>query len=238
MKQRLLALVLAAGCVVLGIIAFLVHVGQDRTPPKITIEEAEVTYAEGDDYGALLEGVSAKDNKDGDITDKVFIDKIVQTSEDTATVYYGVIDSSKNVGTAKRKVAYQAGDGTSEDSSGDTASEEGENPEENSADEGVDPAVQAAEANVAALNLQPDGERPVMALTAEGASIKAGETFDPISVVAGAIDDKDSIETLYQHIHAEGEYNTQAPGAYEIRYYVSDSDGNTSDPHIFTLTVE
>ena len=77
-----------------------------------------------------------------------------------------------------------------------------------------------------------------MALVTESVKIRAGDTFDPISLVWGVVDDKDGADILYQHIHAEGEYNTQAPGTYEIRYYVSDSDGNTSDPQIITLTVE
>lgn len=238
MKQRVITMGLIVGCAVLLVVNFLTNIRRDKEPPVITVEEKEITYTEGDDYSELLEGVSAKDNADGDITDEIFIEKIVPISDEEAVVYYGVLDKSNNVGTATRKVTYHAGDGSSDEA--DVT--EDDNPEENQGDAEanpeVDPAVQAAEEATQALNLQPDGARPVMALTAESTTIKVGEAFDPISVVAGAVDDKDSVETLYQHIHAEGEYNTQAPGAYQIRYYVSDSEGNTSDPHIFTLVVE
>lgn len=235
MKQRVLTIGLMAGCVILLLISFMVYAGSDRKAPVITIEDGDVTYTEGDDYTELLEGVTAEDNSDGDITDKIFIEKIIPLSEEEAIVCYGVLDTSNNVGKATRTVAYHAGDIALDE---DEEEDEDDVQDEDSAEEDVDPAVLEAEANVAALNLQPDGARPVMALTAESVAIKAGETFDPVSVVAGAVDDADSVETLYQHIHAEGEYNTEVPGTYQIQYYVSDSDGNTSDPHIFTLVVE
>ena len=50
MRQRLLVLVLAAGCIALGVIAFFVRIGQDRTPPEITLKKEEITYTEGEDY--------------------------------------------------------------------------------------------------------------------------------------------------------------------------------------------
>ena len=54
-------------------------------------------------------------------------------------------------------------------------------------------------------------------------TIKAGEAFDPLSVVRDAVDDKDDKNTLYQHIHTDGTYDVRTPGSYEIRYYVTDS---------------
>ncbi|NSI90214.1 immunoglobulin-like domain-containing protein [[Clostridium] scindens] len=238
MKQRVITIGLIIGCAVLLLANFLMNMGRDEEAPVIKIEDKKITYTEGDDYAALLEGVSATDNADGDITDKVFVEKIIPSKNGEAVVYYGVLDMSNNVGTATRKVTYHAGDGSSDET--DEAKEDGQEDSQEAAGEnqGTDPAVQAAETATAALNLQPDGARPVMALTSESTTIKVGEGFDPISVVAGAVDDKDSVETLYQHIHAEGEYNTQAPGSYQIHYYVSDSEGNTSDPHVFTLIVE
>lgn len=234
MKQRVITFGLIVGCAVLLLVNFLMNIGRDEEAPVIKVEDKEITYTEGGDYADLLEGVSATDNSDGDITDQIFIEKIIPLGNDEAVVYYGVLDKSNNVGTATRKVAYQAGDGSVDET--DVTAED--NQEGDGENQDVDPAVQAAEAATAALNLQPDGVRPVMALNAESATIKVGEGFDPIGVVAGAVDDKDSVEMLYQHIHAEGEYNTQVPGSYQIRYYVSDSEGNTSDPHIFTLIVE
>lgn len=228
MKQRMITLALAAGCIVLGVIAFFIHTGRDREAPEIKIEKEDITYTEGDDHEVLLKGVSAKDNKDGDLTKEVFIDKIVPIKDNQAIVCYGVMDSSRNVATASRKVHYIAKEAGAMEGDGGELEAAKEEP----------PAETPAEETPAEENLQPNGANPVMALTANEVTIRAGETFDPLSVVRGAADDVDDVNTLYQHIHAEGEYNTGVPGTYEIRYYVSDSDGNTSEPHIFTLTVE
>ncbi len=77
-----------------------------------------------------------------------------------------------------------------------------------------------------------------MALTTNQITVPVRGEFDPVSVVQGAVDDKDSFEMLYQNIHVDGDYDLKVPGVYELRFYVTDSDGNASDPHILTLTVE
>lgn len=227
MKQRVITLGLAGGCIVLMIIAFIVNAGRDDEAPEITVEKGEVTYTEGDSYEALLDGVSAEDDSDGDLSDKVFVDKIVQTGENSAVVYYGVMDSHNNVGTAKKKIAYRTSEsdeaGVEEDQT-DQADPAGENP--------------ASQDIVPQETLQPDGVRPVMALVADTMTIGVGGEFDLIGVVRDIVDDKDDRDTLYQRISAEGAYDVNTPGSYDIRYYVIDTDGNTSDPHVFTLVVQ
>lgn len=227
MKQRVITLGLAGGCIVLMIIAFIVNAGRDDEAPEITVEKGEVTYTEGDSYEALLDGVSAEDDSDGDLSDKVFVDKIVQTGENSAVVYYGVMDSHNNVGTAKKKIAYR----TSE--SDEAGVEEDQTDQADPA--GEDPASQDI---VLQETLQPDGVRPVMALVADTMTIGVGGEFDLIGVVRDIVDDKDDRDTLYQRISAEGAYDVNTPGSYDIRYYVIDTDGNTSDPHVFTLVVQ
>lgn len=231
MKQRLLTLGLAGGCLVLAVIAFVINAGQDRKPPEITVKKGEVTYTEGDGYEALLDGVSAEDNSDGDLSDEVFVDRIVQTGEDTGMVYYGVMDSHNNVGTAMKKITYKTSEG------GDA--EEPQEGEDTSADQPEqEPAVQEPQDTTPQEALQPDGARPVMALVADTLTIGVGGEFDLIGTVRDIVDDKDNRDTLYQHISVNGNYDVNTPGSYELRYFVTDTDGNTSDPHIFTLVVQ
>lgn len=222
MKHRGLAVVMAAACAVLTVIAAFIYLRQDNTPPEIKIEERDITYTEGDGHEALMEGVSAVDKVDGDVSGKVFVSKIVLTGDDSAVVYYGVMDEHKNIGTARRRVTYRSA--SQEEPAEETAGEVGA---EGIEGEGAEPQA-----------LEPDGPKPVMALITNQMTIKVGEQFDPLSVVQGAVDDKDDINTLYQNIHADGTYDVRTKGNYEIRYYVTDSDGNASDPHIFVLTVE
>lgn len=236
MKQRLLALGLAAGCILLGAAAFFLYIGQDRTPPKIRVEERDITYTEGSDYSGLLEGVTAEDNRDGDLTEEIFIDRIVPLENGKAVVYYGVMDKKRNVGTASRKVAYTTQDQPEEGQPEpeEDPSEEGDSPE-NLDKSGEEPKEESPDET---KELKPDGVRPAIALTADEAEIKAGEPFDALSFVEAVADDKDDQDTLYRHVHVDGRYDVNTKGTYELRYYVSDSEGNTSDVKTFSLTVQ
>lgn len=225
MKQRLVMLVLAAGCVLFAAAGALVYLGKDRQPPEITVEKEEISYTEGEDYDVLLEGVTAKDNINGDLTDQVFVDRILQTGEDTAVVYYGVMDKSHNVATARRMITYYP----AEDGSAEDAEAQEEEKQEETAKKQPEPAEEP---------LTPDGARPALALTASETTIAAGTAFDPMSVVKDAVDDVDTRDALYQRISANGSYDTNTPGTYTIEYFVTDSSGNTSDPQIFTLKVQ
>ena len=56
---------------------------------------------------ALLDGVCASDDRDGDLTGQVLIRSVSQfTGENTALVSYIVFDSSDNMSTASRSVVY------------------------------------------------------------------------------------------------------------------------------------
>ena len=226
MKQRIIALALAGGCIILAGVAFFMYTGQDRTAPKITIEKESITYTEGEDYDTLMRGVSASDNKDGNLTDKVFVDKIVSCGEKEAVVYYGVMDSSKNVGTATRKITYHA---LAKEEAPDVV-EEGEPVE--------DQGAETADAGIQEEVLQPDGVRPAIGLTTESMEIEAGTSFDTLSVVRGVIDDVDDADDLSTRIQIEGTYNTDVPGTYVLTYYVKDSNENLSDGKSFTLVVK
>lgn len=237
MKQRLLTMALLAGCIVMGAAAFLLNAGQDRKAPRITIEDEEISYAEGDKYDVLLEGVSAKDNRDGDVTDEIFVEKIVPAKEGYAEVYYGVTDSNNNVATAHRTVSY-----TEEASEKEEKNEPEPDSEESAMKEKTEEETKEPEndedSDAEDEELKPDGSRPAIALAQSEVTIKRGESFDPLSVVKGVVDDKDDRNRLYQRISADGERNTNKAGTYSIRYYVKDSDGNTSDVKELTLKVE
>lgn len=237
MKQRLLTMALLAGCIVMGAAVFLLNAGQDRKAPRITIEDEEISYAEGDKYDVLLEGVSAKDNRDGDVTDEIFVEKIVPVKEGYAEVYYGVTDSNNNVATAHRTVSY-----TEEASEKEEKNEPEPDSEESAMKEKTEEETKEPEndedSDAEDEELKPDGSRPAIALAQSEVTIKRGESFDPLSVVKGVVDDKDDRNRLYQRISADGERNTNKAGTYSIRYYVKDSDGNTSDVKELTLKVE
>lgn len=223
MNQRVVTGLLTAGCIALAGAGYMTYKNQDRTAPEIKVDQSEkIAYTEGEDYGKLLEGVTAQDNKDGDLTSELFVEKVVPVSKKKAVVYYGVTDKAKNVGTASREVTYQAAEGSDavEETAQDTAA----------ADE------QSADQQSAAL--QPNGTRPAMKLAEDAKTIARGTAFNALNEVTDAVDDKDDRDTLFRGLHIDGNYNVNQAGTYTLQYYVQDSDGNTSDPVTFTLTVQ
>lgn len=223
MNQRVVTGLLTAGCIALAGAGYMTYKNQDRTAPEIKVDQSKkIAYTEGEDYGKLLEGVTAQDDKDGDLTSEVFVEKVVPVSKKKAVVYYGVTDKAKNVGTASREVTYQA----AEDS--DAAEE--------TAQDAAATDQQSADQQSAAL--QPNGTRPAMKLAEEAKTIARGTSFNALNEVTDAVDDKDDRDTLFRGLHIDGNYNVNQAGTYTLQYYVQDSDGNSSDPITFTLTVQ
>lgn len=251
MKQRALVAVLLIACAVLGTASCLMYVKQDRTPPVITMEEKKLSYKEGTSYEELLKGVSAKDNKDGDLSDQVFVDKIVPMEDGKAVVYYGVIDENKNIGTATRIVTYIAKKQNKnqiqkeqQETTTKVTKESETKPEQETIKESkpaqettTEPESETEQETTADLS-NPTGEKPVIALKQNSLTIAAGSSFDRMSVIENVADAKDDRNTLYRRISIHGDYSTYQPGSYTLEYYVTDMDGNTSDIQQFTLIVK
>lgn len=257
MNQRVVTGLLTAGCIALAGAGYMTYKNQDRTAPEIKVDQSEkIAYTEGEDYEKLLEGVTAQDDKDGDLTSEVFVEKVVPVSKKKAVVYYGVTDKAKNVGTASREVTYQAAEGSNaaEETTENTASEDTtqktkkkpkkaktkKTAEDKKAEETTQDAAAAEQPNTdqQSATLQLNGTRPAMKLAEEAKTIARGTSFNALNEVTDAVDDKDDRDTLFRGLHIDGNYNVNQAGTYTLQYYVQDSDGNTSDPITFTLTVQ
>lgn len=80
---------------------------KDVVPPQISMDSDTITVSvtEGDE--ALLRGVTAADNRDGDISGSVIVDSVSQlTGINSARVRYIVFDKAENYATASRTVIY------------------------------------------------------------------------------------------------------------------------------------
>lgn len=260
MNQRVVTGLLTAGCIALAGAGYMTYKNQDRTAPEIKVDQSEkIAYTEGEDYGKLLEGVTAQDDKDGDLTSEVFVEKVVPVSKKKAVVYYGVTDKAKNVGTASREVTYQEAEDSdaAEETAQDTASEDTTQKTDEKSEKKTkkkskkakakktaeekkteETAQDAAAADQQSGTLQPNGARPAMKLAGEAKTIARGTSFNALNEVTDAVDDKDDRDTLFRGLHIDGNYNVNQAGTYTLQYYVQDSDGNTSDPITFTLTVQ
>lgn len=91
-----LNIILIVTCVVLLL-------GRDRKAPVISFSENDLIYYSGIDNEKLLQGVAAMDAKNGDVSDRIVVEKIVQNkNEDSAVVYYAVTDLDGNAAKASR----------------------------------------------------------------------------------------------------------------------------------------
>ena len=217
-------------CVIMAVFVVLDRLNQDDTPPSITFatESIQLTEEEASavlqkDYSCLLTGVSAFDDSDGEITDRVIVYSVnIYGDHSYAVVNYRALDRSNNMATAQRlaylespeQIYQEFLDSLSNgpaDGTGDAATEN------NAADES-------------------DTQRPVIQMESV-VNLAVGETFEPQEYLITLEDDVDSFETLAQNCRMEGEFDVNSAGIYPLVFYVTDSDGNESEPSVLILTV-
>lgn len=106
-QEKVIGAALALINFILIIFCFVRYLQLDRTAPKFLLESTDIVYVPDMDGNELAEGITANDNRDGDVTDRIVIEKITEKREEhTAVVYYAVCDSSGN--TAKLSKLFHA----------------------------------------------------------------------------------------------------------------------------------
>lgn len=266
MKKGLIA---AAIIVCIGITAgtvFLV-LNRDKTAPEIKVPaDNTLTYVAGQDKKLLLEGVTAVDDKDGDVSDTLMVESVKPTSDGTqAEVTYTAMDNSRNVAKKKILVNYKASGEPAPAEDGQTpegtdanpengeagaeapaSEDEGEAPADVPADAPVDPAAAeqpaqdttgSAEATEAAIAQLPAGS-PQFRLNQYEVTLPVGSKFDYSTYIQDITDDKDDRSTLFRQIQLQNSVDTNTPGSYEVVYYVIDSDGNQSNTAILKVNIQ
>ena len=247
MKQRIITIILFVSCVILGVSAFFVSAAKDKKAPVISVTEKEITYVEGTDREELLQGVSAEDNRDGDVSDRVFVDRVIPMAGDKeAIVYYAVTDKSNNVGTGKRVVKYSVdGIGVEEQTPAEDADESASADNQEPAAEAGAPAEQGV--------YPPDpidvsAGKPVVQVTAQQNTIAVGSTVNLMDFIKMIYDVDTSNENhnyMYAHIsiNVNGTPNSSAftantAGTYQVQYLSGNKNGVWSDPTEMTLIAQ
>ena len=89
--------------IILIVVCVVLLLGRDRKAPAISFSQNDLIYYSGIDNEKLLQGVTAMDAKDGDVSDRIVVEKIVQNkNENRAVVYYAVTDLDGNAAKASR----------------------------------------------------------------------------------------------------------------------------------------
>lgn len=242
MKKGLVAMLFLA-CAALLAGNVVVYIGEDRNGPEISVPQEEITYVAGTDTSALLNGVTAQDNRDGDVTDTVTIESIIPNADQTgASVVYVAKDSKNNVTKETRTILYStdanqtaaqaAADQAAQDQAAAEQAAQGDAAGESA--QTTDDGAAQNEAAIAALS----AESPRIYLTQYSVELERGAELNELSYVQDISDDEDSRDELYQGIQISGEVDTNTPGEYTLEYHVVDSDGNNSNAAQLRVTVK
>lgn len=224
--KKLVVVLLLLLCVGAGGVNYWLDQNRDNTPPVIKIPDgAELIYQEGEDTSILLEGVTAIDEKDGDVSDTLVVESVLPMQDESkATVLYYAKDRSNNVAQASRTVEYRPEGGIAWM---------------------TDPAMENAEGESESEDLQETDEiknlpkdYPRIYLTTDQVTVKQGEDYNLLSYVKDITDDEDGPDWLYYQIHIDGMNDINGPGTYELYYTVVDRDYHTSNRAKLTLTIE
>ena len=103
----LLSIVMAAAIALFGAYLVLTHNLKDTRPPVISVEEKMLEISVKDDKSRLMTGITAMDDRDGDVTASLLVESIYGISNDNVTtVTYAAFDRAGNVSKIERKVRY------------------------------------------------------------------------------------------------------------------------------------
>ena len=102
-KDNIIGTVIAAINVILIIVCVLLFMQKDRTEPTFQFEEVETVYRTGMDTDKLLEGIRAYDEEDGDVTDRIVLEKKTENhAQKSVVAFYAVSDKQGNVAKCSR----------------------------------------------------------------------------------------------------------------------------------------
>ena len=177
-KSNIVIIALVSINIILAVICGFFYIKKDRTEPKLAFTADNTVYTVGMDTSELITGMTAIDNKDGDISDRIVIEKILENKDKgVAVVYYAVCDYDGNVAKASRefpaKFELLASAQVSDSEISDSETEEVQSEE---SEEGEDAEADAQAAEEEALKAEEEARQAEEeAKAAEEAAKKAEE---------------------------------------------------------------
>ena len=105
--KKIILKIAVVGFAVLDLFTAKVWLGRDKTPPSITFDKKK-EYKQDMTEEELLDGVTALDERDGDVTDSLKIEFLVSNPEEnTVVVTYVARDKSNNIAKENLVLTYQ-----------------------------------------------------------------------------------------------------------------------------------
>ena len=105
--HTLLAIILAAATGLFAAYLFWVHNALDTTAPVINVSDELLEISVADPEEVLMQGITATDDRDGNVTASLLVESVYGISDDNlTTVTYAAFDRAGNVSKLQRKVRY------------------------------------------------------------------------------------------------------------------------------------
>lgn len=109
-KNKLIRQILTLCTIAILIICAILYLTEDRTAPVITYAQDALCDPDHLDEEALLQGVSAEDAKDGDVSDTLRVAQIIEPEEDWIIIVYVAKDHDNNIAKKNRWVNLRTGE--------------------------------------------------------------------------------------------------------------------------------
>lgn len=245
-------------CVVLAGAIIYIEGQEDHTGPEIIADSSsDLVYSPDMSEAELLEGISAVDEKDGDVSDTLTVESVYETDDSSVVISYAAKDNDNNITKYKRTMKAE---NTEEDEEGedspaeengsseetaenteDVSEESGEETEETVAAPTATPKQDEAESlrqEQEALADAMPSQNPRIYLTEYLVKIPVGSSWEPLDYVSEIEDDQDDMYALWRKIQVSGSVDTSAAGTYECTYNVMDSQNNDSNHAVIKVIVE
>jgi cobalamin biosynthesis protein CobT len=102
-KGRIPVIILTVANLILAGFFVFMYLGMDRTAPEFRFQTSDYIYIRSDGESELLQNISAVDAVDGDVTDRIVVEKVVENkAESSIVVFYAVSDKAGNVAKISR----------------------------------------------------------------------------------------------------------------------------------------
>ena len=191
MNKKVLVLLLGLICMIGGAFSVYLYTKTDREGPKIQLTTGNILYHENEDTSILLDGVTAVDDVDGDVTDSLIVEAIYPSADGAqAKIVYAAMDSNNNVTKKQRIVDYIAEEAAGADADGASTDETEANDDtadNNTGDAGNDTDSTGDMAETTPTPTPTSTPTPTPTLQAESTSGAAGANADAkIAVVNGS----------------------------------------------------
>lgn len=240
-KKYIILLVLVCG--ILGGGFFAIRSTMDRVAPEISFSEEQAEYHLSDTKEVLLQGVTASDDVDGDVTDTLVVENVfTDDAKGQATVVYVAKDSSNNVTKTSRFMIWNPENNETETES-ETETEvvteapqtEPETEEESESEAASEAEAETAEAQTAAA--QTEETETEAAVIAEEKQSEEPETQEQTESEAIVIpEEEEDLDAYYAEIFAE--LSPERPRLRLTNRKLAVSVGDSFDPLIYVQSIE